>query len=119
MILFNAPATTELYTLSLHDALPIYEVDRGDRCATGVFIEIRGPGQPAGEVCESGGFAAPEGPDSVPGGTLPPGPPRRGAPALGGPRPPVPGVGRQLCLGGQRGPGGPGRESRKTGPPAG
>src|SRR5690625_5863558 len=23
--LFNAPATTEIYTLSLHDALPIYE----------------------------------------------------------------------------------------------
>src|SRR5690242_21678524 len=33
---FNAPATTEIYTLSLHDALPIYERQRarphpGDR----------------------------------------------------------------------------------------
>src|SRR5690349_23891712 len=25
---FNAPATTEIYTLSLHDALPIYQVTR-------------------------------------------------------------------------------------------
>src|SRR6266404_33531 len=25
---FNAPATTEIYTLSLHDALPIFTVDR-------------------------------------------------------------------------------------------
>src|SRR6266513_3889880 len=26
---FNGPATTEIYTLSLHDALPIYEARRG------------------------------------------------------------------------------------------
>src|SRR5690625_4667758 len=102
MILFNAPATTELYTLSLHDALPIYEVDRGDRCATGVFIEIRGPGQPAGEVCESGGFAAPEVPDSVSVGTVPLGPHRREAPDLVAPGPQVPGFGDQLRLGDQR-----------------
>src|SRR3712207_9285205 len=27
---FNDTATTEIYTLSLHDALPIYGADRGD-----------------------------------------------------------------------------------------
>src|SRR5690349_22018569 len=27
---FNAPAPTEIYTLSLHDALPIYRPDRRD-----------------------------------------------------------------------------------------
>ena len=28
---FNDPATTEIYTLSLHDALPIYAVHKGER----------------------------------------------------------------------------------------
>src|SRR3712207_8465575 len=30
MFFFNDTATTEIYTLSLHDALPIYGVDRGE-----------------------------------------------------------------------------------------
>ena len=29
---FNYPATTEIYTLSLHDALPIYSPQPGGRC---------------------------------------------------------------------------------------
>src|SRR5207249_10631760 len=31
LFFFNAPPTTEIYTLSLHDALPIYLHDRGSR----------------------------------------------------------------------------------------
>src|SRR5439155_6405924 len=30
--LSKQPATTEIYTLSLHDALPIYEAERGEEC---------------------------------------------------------------------------------------
>src|SRR5437867_10736980 len=30
---FNDPATTEIYTLSLHDALPIYPLTKKDRTA--------------------------------------------------------------------------------------
>src|SRR3712207_9269877 len=29
IFLFNDTATTEIYTLSLHDALPIFEIERG------------------------------------------------------------------------------------------
>src|SRR5258708_15206004 len=38
---FNDTATTEIYTLSLHDALPIYEIDeqRGVRRYAGAFEE--------------------------------------------------------------------------------
>src|SRR5438552_12617674 len=32
---FNNPATTEIYTLSLHDALPIYHVGAADEHRTG------------------------------------------------------------------------------------
>src|SRR5262249_61382379 len=45
---FNAPATTEIYTLSLHDALPICDMERdSDRCrrsrqARAVRIRIHG-----------------------------------------------------------------------------
>src|SRR5437762_9203873 len=35
---FNAPATTEIYTLSLHDALPICHIDLTE--ATGVLVDI-------------------------------------------------------------------------------
>src|SRR5205809_1734043 len=34
---FNAPATTEIYTLSLHDALPIYDV-AGQRADVGAPV---------------------------------------------------------------------------------
>src|SRR5205823_13491187 len=43
LFFFTAPATTEIYTLSLHDALPIYGIGYADgyarrgRCATLVF----------------------------------------------------------------------------------
>src|SRR5437764_13954379 len=30
LFFFNDPATTEIYTLSLHDALPIYDDDQAD-----------------------------------------------------------------------------------------
>src|SRR5437764_2395874 len=41
---FNDPATTEIYTLSLHDALPIFAADRGDDATIGRFGEggVRG-----------------------------------------------------------------------------
>src|SRR5438445_10692220 len=43
---FNDPATTEIYTLSLHDALPIFIVQVGDDLA-------RGRGQPrVARACE-------------------------------------------------------------------
>src|SRR5256712_6397812 len=37
---FNDTATTEIYTLSLHDALPICESD-GQKCATGTELRHR------------------------------------------------------------------------------
>src|SRR5205809_5888966 len=39
---FNVPATTEIYTLSLHDALPIYHAAAGSRC--------RAPAPPQGDA---------------------------------------------------------------------
>src|SRR5438094_8318231 len=39
LFFFNDPATTEIYTLSLHDALPICELDAG-RCHPG---QLRAP----------------------------------------------------------------------------
>src|SRR5690348_17440597 len=43
---FNDPATTEIYTLSLHDALPIFE---GDRLAGEVAAREEGRGGESGE----------------------------------------------------------------------
>src|SRR5256886_7775730 len=40
LFFFNDTATTEIYTLSLHDALPIYEVFAGTQNLTGV-LEVR------------------------------------------------------------------------------
>src|ERR1043165_7453304 len=37
LFFFNDSATTEIYTLSLHDALPIYRRHRGDSGACGSF----------------------------------------------------------------------------------
>src|SRR3712207_7617032 len=50
LFFFNATATTEIYTLSLHDALPIWVVldrldDRGD-AVVGVALEVDDPVQP-------------------------------------------------------------------------
>src|SRR5258708_18226478 len=39
---FNDTATTEIYTLSLHDALPIYP-DRGARASAGCAASVRWP----------------------------------------------------------------------------
>src|SRR5207253_11232632 len=63
---FNDTATTEIYTLSLHDALPIYQVDvrcgwsgngrsgvRGLR--TGAFLGVAADGGPAGRRPAPGG----------------------------------------------------------------
>src|SRR5437773_9075427 len=41
-LFFNVPATSEISTLSLHDALPIYRVDR-------LLEELAGFGEPAQE----------------------------------------------------------------------
>src|SRR3712207_9290780 len=43
LVFFNDPAATEIYTLSLHDALPIAapRVQRGDRC-----VAAEGEGDP-------------------------------------------------------------------------
>src|SRR3712207_7550186 len=44
---FNDTATTEIYTLSLHDALPIYAARRRDLCRHQVQrVHRRRPGQP-------------------------------------------------------------------------
>src|SRR3712207_6914138 len=40
---FNDTATTEIYTLSLHDALPIYPWLRGEKRLVGELIERRTP----------------------------------------------------------------------------
>src|SRR5436190_19448397 len=34
LFFFNDPATTGIYTLSLHDALPIFETPRANSCVT-------------------------------------------------------------------------------------
>src|SRR5947209_14433092 len=57
--MFNATATTEIYTLSLHDALPIYIIRRGKR--TGIRqveaeLHLRLP-DPSGASRAGGKFA--------------------------------------------------------------
>src|SRR2546429_617311 len=39
---FNDTATTEIYTLSLHDALPIYVMHVGGICTSGIFCSVTG-----------------------------------------------------------------------------
>src|SRR2546422_2675925 len=45
---FNDTATTEIYTLSLHDALPISMPDRGSRGESNPAPRVRRRGQDAG-----------------------------------------------------------------------
>src|SRR5256885_2983011 len=40
---FNDTATTEIYTLSLHDALPIFGTSRRDRAGVVVVARVEGP----------------------------------------------------------------------------
>src|SRR3712207_7506791 len=48
MFFFNDPATTEIYTLSLHDALPICPVEQpGVAAADEVEAAVDQPGEPA------------------------------------------------------------------------
>src|SRR5437588_994741 len=57
---FNDPATTEIYTLSLHDALPIYGAD--------VFVHysaIQGPGYRTLEQGQQVEFDVQEGPKGL------------------------------------------------------
>src|SRR3712207_9282479 len=42
VLLLNDTATTEIYTLSLHDALPIYDRDLGVRARDGLPRAVRG-----------------------------------------------------------------------------
>src|SRR2546430_7163355 len=50
---FNDTATTEIYTLSLHDALPIFPVPRPDQ-GQAVFADREAPVERAGAVFEHG-----------------------------------------------------------------
>src|SRR5207249_9754410 len=43
---FNDPATTEIYTLSLHDALPILDSEDGDSEAVGLVLSSLQPPRP-------------------------------------------------------------------------
>src|SRR2546430_13546799 len=62
---FNDTATTEIYTLSLHDALPIYDVaDHADRVASRLCGEPNAAGQRvmdyqhrSGDLRCAGGFS--------------------------------------------------------------
>src|SRR5262249_61283651 len=47
LFFFNDPATTEIYTLSLHDALPIYEHGCGVRPGAARPEDVAGAHQPA------------------------------------------------------------------------
>src|SRR3712207_7451240 len=51
---FNDTATTEIYTLSLHDALPIYRVHQPRHAVVGAGLVVRVAGG-AGEVFEVAG----------------------------------------------------------------
>src|SRR2546430_15780016 len=42
---FNDTATTEIYTLSLHDALPIYRDDTGAKARKDQWKKLRGVGE--------------------------------------------------------------------------
>src|SRR5438132_12893751 len=56
----NGPATTEIYTLSLHDALPIYGVEAAGAGGRGVKASARARGQagsPDGDGRCDGGAA--------------------------------------------------------------
>src|SRR5436305_10908039 len=54
---FNDPATTEIYTLSLHDALPIFLKSRGTlRPASGAVPPLRPSKQQL--QCQSAGFSS-------------------------------------------------------------
>src|SRR5436190_8532234 len=46
LFFFNDPATTETYTLSLHDALPISQLDRS-RCAPAALVRRPAPARRA------------------------------------------------------------------------
>src|SRR5947209_9786682 len=52
---FNATATTEIYTLSLHDALPIYpgpdDLRVADRSNISAMVKRRGGSKPADSGC--------------------------------------------------------------------
>src|SRR5690348_17804090 len=57
LFFFNDPATTEIYTLSLHDALPISFDEEGFYCIgdAGVFVDPKDPAEGiifAGRVVE-------------------------------------------------------------------
>src|SRR5690349_22039469 len=58
LFFFNATATTEIYTLSLHDALPIYGGDRGLAVAGGDPVKQQRGDQAAAEGCERQGVDA-------------------------------------------------------------
>src|SRR5690606_41606051 len=48
-LLFDAAATTAIYTLSLHDALPIYRRDPGRQALLGADSPVSPPGVECGE----------------------------------------------------------------------
>src|SRR3712207_6177220 len=52
---FNDTATTEIYTLSLHDALPIWAVDGDDDAAVQQPVQDRGGHHRVGEAVGPGG----------------------------------------------------------------
>src|SRR5690625_7789475 len=62
LIIFNNTTTTEIYTLSLHDALPIYDgaAHRGERVVTvEAVLRQEAPWAPAGHVVSRGQWAEP------------------------------------------------------------
>src|SRR5690625_7922098 len=65
LIIFNNTTTTEIYTLSLHDALPIYDgaAHRGERVVTVVAVlREEAPWAPAGHVVSRGQWVEPAAP---------------------------------------------------------
>src|SRR6266481_5026216 len=89
---FNDTATTEIYTLSLHDALPIYPARRarGRRACTRRAAPACTPAAPRGSARDStpsgtGADTAPSGPTGAPAPTGAPRPPSgRPAPSFAG-----------------------------------
>src|SRR5256886_14836570 len=53
---FNDTATTEIYTLSLHDALPIYRGDRALREQHDVVRQVHDGGPRVAQIPEGGGL---------------------------------------------------------------